>query len=102
MNIKRAELSPLRNGHFSHIFVDEACHMTEPETLVPLTLCPSASKVVLVGDPKQLGPVIMSAAARGYGMSKSLLERLMFDVELYQRDIVSGHGRVFGDQRRKY
>ena len=26
----------LKHGHYSHVFVDEAGHMTEPECLVPL------------------------------------------------------------------
>ena len=62
--------------HFTHVFVDEAGHVTEPE----LTGCFGAVKespvVVLAGDPKQLGPIIRSGQAKALGLEMSLLERL--------------------------
>lgn len=42
-------------------------------------------QVVLVGDPKQLGPVIKSQIALAFGLNISLLERLT-SRELYLRD----------------
>lgn len=48
----------------------------------PLTLCALAglagpdTSVVLAGDPKQLGPVVHSKAAKDAGLGLSLLERL--------------------------
>ena len=43
-------------------------------------------KIVLlfVGDPHQLGPVIISRLASKFGMSLSLLERLMTTSPIYQ------------------
>ncbi|KAI0646633.1 P-loop containing nucleoside triphosphate hydrolase protein [Trametes meyenii] len=65
-------------GHFSHIFVDEAGQASEPEVLSAIkTIAVEKTRVVLSGDPKQLGPVIRSAIARELGLSKSYLERLM-------------------------
>lgn len=65
--------------HFSHIFVDEAGQPAEPECLIPLAGLVEAGsgQVVLAGDPKQLGPIVKSNTAKKYGMSVSLLERLL-------------------------
>ncbi len=38
--------------------VDEASQTTEPETLLPLTL--NIEKMLLVGDPHQLGATVLS------------------------------------------
>nr|XP_057939838.1 putative helicase mov-10-B.1 isoform X1 [Doryrhamphus excisus] len=74
-------------GHFTHFFVDEAGHAMEPECLIPLAglLDPKTGQVVLAGDHKQLGPIVSSPLAQGFGMDISLLERLMKDVPLYQK-----------------
>ena len=76
--------------HFSHIVMDETGQATEPEAAVALSgLLGIKAKLVMAGDPKQLGPVIRSVAAAKHGMTMSLLERLM-ESELYSRDS-SGH-----------
>ena len=73
-------------GHFTHIFIDEAGQATEPELAIPLSLVvPGKGKVVMVGDPKQLGPVIRSSLGSRHGLSTSLLERLMEELPLYAR-----------------
>lgn len=75
-------------GHFDHIFVDEAGYAVEPEALVPiLTMADSRTKIVLSGDPKQLGPIVRSPSASSFEFNKSFLERLM-ETEVY--DILSG------------
>ncbi|XP_043196764.1 RNA helicase Mov10l1-like [Amphibalanus amphitrite] len=76
----------LRQGHFTHVFVDEAGHMTEPETLVPLGLVSALDgQAVLAGDPRQLGPVLQSRYAAAWGLQTSMLERLSLR-QLYGRD----------------
>ncbi|XP_059632488.1 probable RNA helicase SDE3 [Cornus florida] len=73
----------IKQGHFSHIFLDEAGQASEPETMIPLShLCLRKTVVVLAGDPMQLGPVIFSRDAETYGLGKSYLERL-FECEYY-------------------
>ncbi|GBG86912.1 hypothetical protein CBR_g44368 [Chara braunii] len=70
---------------YSHVFVDEASSMVEPECLIPIACClHPQSVVVLAGDPQQLGPVVhcllckgMDGSGRGGGLEMSLLERLM-------------------------
>ncbi|XP_072829885.1 RNA helicase Mov10l1 isoform X2 [Vicugna pacos] len=76
----------LRVGHFTHVFVDEAGQASEPECLIPLGLVSDITgQIVLAGDPMQLGPVIKSRLAMAYGLSVSMLERLM-SRPAYMRD----------------
>ncbi|KAF6725961.1 putative helicase mov-10-B.1 [Oryzias melastigma] len=44
------------------------------------------TRAVLAGDPKQLGPVVISKIAEEHGLGVSLLERLMRDNYLYKPD----------------
>ncbi|RLW06315.1 hypothetical protein DV515_00004355, partial [Chloebia gouldiae] len=75
-----------RLGHFTHVILDEAGQASEPESLIPIGLISEADgQIILVGDPKQLGPVIKSKLAESFGLSMSLLERLS-SRELYMRD----------------
>jgi regulator of nonsense transcripts 1 len=61
---------------FRNVLVDEAAHATEPETMIPVTSS-GCSRVVLVGDHKQLGPVVQCKIAARKGLSLSLYERLI-------------------------
>lgn len=56
----------------SHCIIDECGMAQEPETIIPISLC---EHVVLIGDHKQLQPVINCKAARECGLSTSLFER---------------------------
>ena len=60
---------------FSSCLIDEATQVVEPEALIPITL--DVSKLVLVGDQKQLGPVVTGQAAKAGGLGVSLFERLL-------------------------
>ncbi|XP_017487315.1 PREDICTED: putative helicase mov-10-B.1 [Rhagoletis zephyria] len=63
---------------FTHIFIDEAGAITEPETLVAITSANTKNcRVIMSGDTKQLGPVIMSQVAAEFGLKHSLMERLV-------------------------
>lgn len=48
-------------GLFSHILIDEAGQATEPEIYVPMMLATPSTTIALVGDHKQLGPVVRNA-----------------------------------------
>ena len=61
------------------LVIDEASQATEPETLIPLGALPRWALVC--GDPRQLGSTVLSAAARAGGLGRSLLERLMVELE---------------------
>ena len=98
----------LQRGHYSHIFIDEAGQCPEPEVGVTYLIdCRSNAKsiskimisiklladqhtrVVLSGDPKQLGPIIRSRVAGPLGMDASFLDRLA-SLELYNEETMSG------------
>ena len=68
----------LTDGHFTHIFIDEAGQASEPECFVPITnTLGNETNVILSGDPCQLGPIIQSPISVEYGLGISFLERLM-------------------------
>ena len=66
-------------GHFRHVFIDEAGQATEPETCIALAgiIASDMGLLVMAGDPQQLGPIVRSTLAEKYGLSVSLLERQM-------------------------
>lgn len=71
MNIKFAQ------DHFTHVIIDEAGQTVETESLIPITfVSKNKGQVILAGDPKQLGPIIISQVAKKSGFDKSFLERL--------------------------
>jgi len=76
----------MKAGHFTHIFVDEAGHATEPECAAALggLIDAQQTRVVLGGDPQQLGPIIRSPAASKL-LGVSLLERLILDADRLPR-----------------
>ncbi|KAG8690762.1 hypothetical protein FRC08_010427 [Ceratobasidium sp. 394] len=65
-------------NHFTHIFVDEAGHATEPEIMVAvLQNAGPDTNVIMCGDPMQLGPIVQSKECAKLGMDVSFLDRLM-------------------------
>lgn len=61
---------------FDYVFIDEAGHATEPETLIAMGLLNKGGCCVLAGDPHQLGPICVSKVAEQNGLGTSLLDRL--------------------------
>uniref|UniRef100_A0A8C7NFC9 RNA helicase n=1 Tax=Oncorhynchus mykiss TaxID=8022 RepID=A0A8C7NFC9_ONCMY len=83
-------------GHFTHVFIDESGQAVEPESIIGIAgeidnTREGSGQLVLAGDPQQLGPILRSPLAMQYGMGISLLERLMKDNPLYQKDGEFGH-----------
>ncbi|XP_075415581.1 helicase MOV-10 [Tenrec ecaudatus] len=79
-------------NHFTHIFIDEAGHSMEPESLVAIAglmevkeAGEPGGQLVLAGDPRQLGPVLRSPLTQKHGLSHSLLERLLSYNSLYKK-----------------
>lgn len=56
------------------IIIDECGMATEPQALIPLVFN-SPERIVLIGDPKQLRPVVTNVRAKKLGLAKSLFER---------------------------
>ncbi|KAI8475548.1 MAG: P-loop containing nucleoside triphosphate hydrolase protein [Monoraphidium minutum] len=68
----------VKQGFFTHIFMDEAGHAEEPLALAGVAgLAGPSTRVVLVGDPRQLGPVVHSRLALDKGLALSWMERLI-------------------------
>lgn len=65
----------LKGIKFSAVLLDEATQAVEPESLIPLMHRPR--QVVLVGDHRQLGPVVLNKKAVKAGFDQSLFERLI-------------------------
>uniref|UniRef100_A0A915D3G5 DNA2/NAM7 helicase-like C-terminal domain-containing protein n=1 Tax=Ditylenchus dipsaci TaxID=166011 RepID=A0A915D3G5_9BILA len=65
-------------GTFSHIIVDEAGQADELDTLIPIAgLADENTRVVLAGDPNQLGPVESIELLKPFELNTSLLERFI-------------------------
>ncbi|KAM0751036.1 P-loop containing nucleoside triphosphate hydrolase protein [Meredithblackwellia eburnea MCA 4105] len=61
---------------FETVIIDEAGQTVEPSCLIPLKY--GCRKCVLVGDPQQLPPTVLSQTAPTANYSRSLFDRLMF------------------------
>lgn len=64
------------NIELRQVIVDECGTSPEPESLCPLTLSRTVQRVVLVGDHRQLRPVVKNRDAGNLGLACSLFERL--------------------------
>ncbi|ELK04416.1 Peroxisomal proliferator-activated receptor A-interacting complex 285 kDa protein [Pteropus alecto] len=79
-----AASASLKNLNVRQILVDEAGMATEPETLIPLVAFSQVEKVVLLGDHKQLRPVVKNEQLQSLGLDRSLFER--YSKEAYMLD----------------
>ncbi|XP_009986733.1 PREDICTED: helicase with zinc finger domain 2 [Tauraco erythrolophus] len=70
-----ASAASLEHLNVKQIIIDECAMSTEPETLIPLVSHRRAEKVVLLGDHKQLRPVVNNDICKSLGMETSLFER---------------------------
>uniref|UniRef100_A0A672UI59 Helicase with zinc finger 2 n=1 Tax=Strigops habroptila TaxID=2489341 RepID=A0A672UI59_STRHB len=70
-----ASATSLEQLNVKQIIIDECAMSTEPETLIPLVSHRHAEKVVLLGDHKQLRPVVNNDFCKTLGMETSLFER---------------------------
>ena len=59
---------------FPRVELDEACQITEPDAVSPMTM--GASQVVLIGDPHQLAPQVENHVAMSLGLDVSMFARL--------------------------
>lgn len=97
----------LKNLSVRQILIDEAGMATEPETLIPLVCFSQTEKVVLLGDHKQLRPVVKNEQLRNLGMDRSLFERyhrdaIMLDTQYrMHKDICSFPSMEFYGSRLK-
>jgi senataxin len=62
------------NVEFETVIIDEAAQCIELSALIPLKY--GCSKCVLVGDPEQLPPTVLSRSAQSFGYEQSLFVRM--------------------------
>ncbi|CAD6502733.1 BgTH12-05323 [Blumeria graminis f. sp. triticale] len=62
------------NVEFETVVIDEAAQCIELSALIPLKY--GCSKCILVGDPEQLPPTVLSRSAASYGYEQSLFVRM--------------------------
>jgi senataxin len=62
------------NVEFETVIIDEAAQCVELSALIPLKY--GCSKCILVGDPKQLPPTVLSQSAQRFGYDQSLFVRM--------------------------
>jgi len=65
----------LNDFTFRYVLIDEATQAIEPECLLPFLH--GAKQAILVGDHRQLGPVITCRETKAAGLDKSLFERMV-------------------------
>ncbi len=61
---------------FDVVVIDEASQAVEPAALIPMQWLKPGGLLVLIGDPKQLAPTIVSKAAKNANFEQSLFDRL--------------------------
>ena len=66
-------------GQAEQCVIDECGMCTEPETLLPIIL---SKKIILVGDHKQLQPVVLNKTAESLGLKISMFERFFEDEKM--------------------
>ncbi|KAL5288842.1 MOV10 family protein [Megaselia abdita] len=78
--------SGLKKGVFSHIFFDENASVSIPEALCSISgVWSQDTRIVLSGDPKQLGHIFKYKANQKFGFDLSLMERLL-ELPVYRVD----------------
>ncbi|RWS21433.1 putative helicase Mov10l1-like isoform X2, partial [Leptotrombidium deliense] len=62
---------------FTHCFIDECTKMTEPETLLPISLTNFGNSTILLCGDLNAKPFCLSKVSRNYGLNVSFMHRLV-------------------------
>lgn len=65
----------LKDLRFKTVLIDEASQAVEPEILV--SIVHGAERVIIVGDHRQLEPVVLSRRCRFHGYMKTMMDRII-------------------------
>ncbi|GMM56550.1 hypothetical protein DAKH74_031660 [Maudiozyma humilis] len=66
---------------FDTVVIDEACQCTELSSMIPLRY--GAKRCIMVGDPNQLPPTVLSGAASNFKYNQSLFVRMEKNITPY-------------------
>lgn len=76
--VSRLSIMEVSKNKFTHLIVDEAGQCSETEMLPALTMMGNKNcQMILAGDDKQLGPVVLCEDLQESGFEESCFERLM-------------------------
>lgn len=70
---------------FDTVIIDEACQCTELSSIIPLRY--GGKRCIMVGDPNQLPPTVLSGAASSFKYNQSLFVRMERNVTPYLLDV---------------
>ncbi|SSD59153.1 related to Helicase SEN1 [Saccharomycodes ludwigii] len=70
---------------FDTVIIDEACQCTELSSIIPLRY--GAKRCIMVGDPNQLPPTVLSGAASSFKYNQSLFVRMEKHSKPYLLDV---------------
>ena len=70
-----ASWSTIPDLNVRQVIVDECGMSMEPDTLIPLVNYDTVEQVVLIGDHRQLQPIVTNAVAKDLGLQISMFER---------------------------
>ena len=73
----------MKEEYFDYIFIDECAACMEATALIPISNFGAkdgciTTNIVLLGDPKQLGPILNAIYSEKLGLDMSLMERIMY------------------------
>lgn len=69
-------------GNIKQCIIDDSNMYSEAETLVVFqAIAESSDRIILVGDRKQLAPVVQNKIARKFGLGRTLFQSLLFERE---------------------
>lgn len=71
--------------NFDTVIIDEACQCTELSSIIPLRY--GCKRCILVGDPNQLPPTVLSGAASNFKYNQSLFVRMEKNTTPYLLDV---------------
>ncbi|CAD8086625.1 unnamed protein product [Paramecium sonneborni] len=78
---KKRLIRALRNVNLRMCIVDEAPTALEPSQLIPFIEYSEISKIVLLGDTKQLSPIVVANQSEKYFLNRSLFERMLQQID---------------------
>lgn len=98
-------LKGIPKNSFDYIFIDECASATEASAIIPISGLVSMNchdsknvKIIVAGDPQQLGPIVCCKAVEDMGLAISMMERLKNN-EIYKAGTPSAYTKLLQNFR---